>query len=605
MSSLPSDIESALRTYDLKPDGGDEWRCNSPIRPGANSHSFRINALTGEWYDHVSEDKGNFYSLRESLSLPQPSSEKGQAADTKRTFHSLDEYAAAHGITGDVLRKAGWSEKTTYQNRPAFIYETPNGKRVRFIDGQKPKYKPMELGAKACWYGLKKAIFIANEKQTGAIVLCNGEISTITAQAFHIPAFCITGGENRIPDTLLNDLKGLYTGRILIALDCDTKGRQTAAKIATQLTTFASPVIVDLNLTTGGDLADWCKLHTDQAAQTLFALASEKPTHTASDVIETRVTTATPATQAADNYIRRLDMATVASGKSVIIPFASFHRFGGFAKVLMPGKVCGIIAPSGHGKTSFLETWGDKLNQQGHNGIWYGDEWTPDEYHARRVQRYGGATLEQIAMWEVWKQEHRDGIPQEYRAGEELPIDIDAKSLTLSNQIKQWRGEMTYFPGAGRSFEVVLSDASEQIAEMRGRGKHVSFAVWDYIQLFDPDMKDHTVNRHEYALELIKRWTEANDLVSFVGSQVTKEATRDTKDGKMIDSDKAQFIREDKFNLFISLNIRYEEIMNDNGVKETLRTNQATAFIMKNSAGRQGKVNLITGLDKFLWYEAQ
>jgi hypothetical protein len=50
--------------------------------------------------------------------------------------------------------------------------------------------------------------------------------------------------------------------RIIVALDCDTKGRAASQKLVSQLRTAGyTAYAVDLNLGAGGDIADYCKLY--------------------------------------------------------------------------------------------------------------------------------------------------------------------------------------------------------------------------------------------------------------------------------------------------------------------------------------------------------
>ena len=86
-----------------------------------------------------------------------------------------------------------------------------------------------------------------------------------------VPATCITGGaERQIPEALLEILHKAYTGEILIAMDCDDKGKAAARKIYTQLKGIGYAVrMVDMKLPSKGDLADYLRLWSPSA---LYAL---------------------------------------------------------------------------------------------------------------------------------------------------------------------------------------------------------------------------------------------------------------------------------------------------------------------------------------------
>lgn len=275
MSTTADRVLETLQRYELTRDGPTEYRANSPLRPGANSHSFKLTLddATGEkgaYYDHVSGERGSLYELAAALGI-----ETGAApvADTKRAYKDLDDYAAAHGVPGDVLRAAGWQDAAAYQGRPALAFKTRTGLRYRFLDGEKPPYKSV-AGYQSSWYGLERALMLAEETWL-PLVLCNGEISTVVGQHYRVPACCITGGGERgIPDGLLAELKARHDGPVLIAMDCDGKGRQAAATIHAQLPTAS---IVDLGLGDKGDLADFCALHRDEAGVALVHRQSATP----------------------------------------------------------------------------------------------------------------------------------------------------------------------------------------------------------------------------------------------------------------------------------------------------------------------------------------
>lgn len=272
--STADKVLDALRAYDLKPSGANQWRSNSPLRPGSNSHGFTLTVEGGEYGafdDKVSGDSGSLYELAERLGIETPKGLRAAVANTKRAYSGIDDYAAAHGLTADEMRAAGW-EVVTHKGRAALAFKTDSGTRWRFIDGGDPPYiNPLEY--KACWYGLKRAITMA-AKTNGALVICNGEISTVAAQKYGIPACCKTGGETALPKPLLDELKAKWQGAIWLAFDCDETGRKAAAGIVAQL---PAAVAIDLGLGEKGDLADYVMLHTDDAAHGLGVLAVRAP----------------------------------------------------------------------------------------------------------------------------------------------------------------------------------------------------------------------------------------------------------------------------------------------------------------------------------------
>jgi hypothetical protein len=272
--STAARILAALAPYDLKAEREPgKYRCNSPLRPGSNSHAFTLILHDGEhgaYFDHVSDDSGTLYDLAQRLGLDL-SVARQSVADTKRAYSDLADYAQAHGVSAEIFAAAGWSE-TMYQHRPALAFTTQTGTRYRFLDGDKPTYKS-PVGYERCWYGLPRAVQLA--KETGqALVIGNGEASTVVGQHFGLAVCAVTGGEQKeLPPDLLDELKAVYSGPAIIAFDCLDKGAQVAPLLAAQLNAFGFTArSVDLGLGKGGDLADFCRLHTTEAMTALSKL---------------------------------------------------------------------------------------------------------------------------------------------------------------------------------------------------------------------------------------------------------------------------------------------------------------------------------------------
>lgn len=274
MTSTAERVLDVLRGHNLKKQGN-EYRSNSPFRPDSDSRAFTL-VIEGEehgaWHDHVSGESGSLYELAARLGIETPKRETVES--TKRVYRDLDDYAKAHGVTRAVFEAAGWCD-TEHTNRKALSYPTMNGTRWRFLDGAKPYYINQQ-GYKSCWYGLDKAAARAQDLVL-PLVLCNGEASTVVAQHYGIPAACITSsGERAYPLELVQQLRQKWTGEVWIALDCDATGRKAAAEIAQQLD-WVTVRVIDLGLTDGGDLADFCMLHSQHAPARLALLAEDAP----------------------------------------------------------------------------------------------------------------------------------------------------------------------------------------------------------------------------------------------------------------------------------------------------------------------------------------
>lgn len=208
---------------------------------------------------------------------------------TKRAYAGLADYAQAHGLTAADLQRWQW-QQATKAGRKALKFETKTGPRYRFLDGQSPTYIH-ETGYQRSWYGLTDDLIASIDDET-PLVICNGEISTVTGQTYLVPAVCITSGEkSAIPQNLLDELTAAIPGAaILIALDCDQAGRRAAAGMMAQLKAAGFKALaVDLGLSDGGDLADFCMMHGAAAYERLKACAPLDIPESAAPVFTPRV----------------------------------------------------------------------------------------------------------------------------------------------------------------------------------------------------------------------------------------------------------------------------------------------------------------------------
>lgn len=275
MTTTADLVLNYLAGFDLKKERGNNYRCNSPLRPGSNSHAFTLTLDDNEhgaYHDKVSGDSGSLYQLAEALGIPTPVRER-TAESTKRAYRDLKDYAEAHALEDYMLTEAGWKQVTHSSGRPALAFTTRTGTRYRFLDGNKPYYISTS-GYTACWYGLERAVEMARGYDT-PLILCNGEISTITAQTYGLPAAAITGGEKRLPEGLLDQLQQAWNGDVWLAYDCDSTGQRVAREVAQQIGSRAR--IIALGLTDGADLADFIKLHADGNPSAAFWKLTAQP----------------------------------------------------------------------------------------------------------------------------------------------------------------------------------------------------------------------------------------------------------------------------------------------------------------------------------------
>ena len=226
-------IES--RVSDIKKTGSGKYRMSSPLRPGADSFAFTLIVNDGEhgaFLDHNPQggpESGSLYDLAKLLGVelpPMPKNGNGKTPAPK--YQNLADYARGHGVEEAVFTAAGWRNEK-HAGRPALSFPTATGTKRRYLDGQRPKY--MKRGA-PCWYGLDKAAALP-----GPLIFCNGEASTVVGQHYGLAAVTTTAGESsKLPnsqrDNLLSALAKVYSGAIIVALDCDSTGRESAPKLA-------------------------------------------------------------------------------------------------------------------------------------------------------------------------------------------------------------------------------------------------------------------------------------------------------------------------------------------------------------------------------------
>src|SRR5258708_24328712 len=107
-ATIAEQVLAALASYKLKQEKPYHYRCNSPLRPGSDSHGFVLildpDGEHGAYFDHAhEEDHGSLYELAEKLGIPTPwaslQSLRQPVASTKRVYSGLVDYAQAHGHT--------------------------------------------------------------------------------------------------------------------------------------------------------------------------------------------------------------------------------------------------------------------------------------------------------------------------------------------------------------------------------------------------------------------------------------------------------------------------------------------------------------------------
>lgn len=523
------------------------------------------------------------------------SRENGSTPPTsKRGYKDGQDYADQHGLDMVDLTKSGW-EEVEHKARPALKFKTKGGMRWRFLDGDKPAYIS-EYGFTRSWFGLSDKVIQQAKNLNSPLIFCNGEISTIAARFWDVPAITVAGGgEKEIPETLLTELLQRWDGQIAIALDCDDTGRKNSQKIQAQLGDRG--VVIDLGLLDGQDLADYVKLHGSSSLRNLKRL------------IPVSVNAPMSSREAARLTTERLDINNVMVGKPFIMPYQIYHRFGGYARICYPKKLTGAVAMSGHGKTSWLNTGADTLIKRGENGVGIMPEFEGDEYQWDRLQRYSGQngmphiTATMMMEWELWKWENKEGIPRDERMGYELSRDEQRAVTHINNMVESWKGEFTLF-SMGAGIEDSFLEMGDYINSHRAMGEVISFGSFDYIQILKSNEVSNDDNSHEHVLGLIKQFCMDFNIHGFVSSQVNKTADKSARSqNKILESSDMRYVRDDKINCLITLNPLYDGATGEM-IKVTGTNCYATiANIAKNNKGKKGRINQMADFEHLTWLD--
>lgn len=283
------------------------------------------------------------------------------------------------------------------------------------------------------------------------------------------------------------------------------------------------------------------------------------------------------------------------SGNTLIpIPMKDLTHFGGMAEQLLPKKLFGIIAPSGRGKTSAIETWIDEWRLMGFNGMLWGPEWSPEEYGMRYIQRHYGPEVMKIAgavLGGKYKRPLTDYETREALRQIGVSLELPGELFVLTQPVI-----------TGDSLYEVLEPALEAATKV---GKPINYVIFDYLQMMrgGNDRGDIAEN-----LGRLKEAVELLDLIGGVGSQVTKSDSRAATQGESLDSDAMQMARSDALNLALTISRRklasgLPEMMDyDLGEGRGIQPLYvASGRVAKNSLGTEGDVMLYLDGPRMKW----
>jgi hypothetical protein len=136
---------------------------------------------------------------------------------------------ATWGIKPTSWRETWSNGNRSNRMRAALVYPTPLGiDRLRFLDGDRPKYRWLHRGGRAHWYGLKQALALGSG---GPFYLVNGEPSVWAAQQSGVPALSLCGESAHPTPALLHELGEAGVGEIRVVYDNDPAGWHGARRV--------------------------------------------------------------------------------------------------------------------------------------------------------------------------------------------------------------------------------------------------------------------------------------------------------------------------------------------------------------------------------------
>lgn len=284
---------------------------------------------------------------------------------------------------------------------------------------------------------------------------------------------------------------------------------------------------------------------------------------------------------------RLYDYETPRENVPVVFPLPALHSLGGMARVITPGKLIGIVGVSGGGKTSLLETMVDSWLDYGVSSLVWSPEWDADEFIARSAQRYGGVSTDELNLHEIFVHELQNGQP--HKVGIELTTRQLEQSAMAIRKLRQWETEVGYLDCPFLTVGHLQASIETTLKALTFKPRVL---VIDYVQLFYALETNADMTMYNLLMR-IKAVCKAYKLVGVIASQVTKDSTRGQADGQLLDAMAAQYVRDDAFNLFITVNP--DRDANGNYLPSAILS------AVKNSTKVKGKVRVAVDWNRLLF----
>lgn len=288
-----------------------------------------------------------------------------------------------------------------------------------------------------------------------------------------------------------------------------------------------------------------------------------------------------------------LNPAPANSLPPIPFPFKVFHRCGGYARFMRPGKLMAITGVSGGLKTTLARSFTQVLNQWGQDVIWWGPEWTPEEYGESDLQRIGGLDLDQQDTLALWKEAECMGPDAMRKLSADLgltrPTQSEVqRSVTLVDDLIAVPGHTYYIPDMALPLVEVLKLVREITQTKRREGRTVSMFVLDYLQLVNQP-GDQDWKWGERVIGAVK--TELSPLYSGLCGIVTAQSRKGDAErvwaGQAdVTQSSGQGFSDQKFNLYLSITPEFDALRHFTGVLKVA--------VSKNSRGKTDTLRLMT-----------
>lgn len=287
------------------------------------------------------------------------------------------------------------------------------------------------------------------------------------------------------------------------------------------------------------------------------------------------------------HWTRIVDYETPRTIAPVPFPFPALHAFKGLARVIKPGFLIGIVGTSGGGKTTLLESMVDSWLGYHVPSLVWSPEWDGEDFVARAVQRYGGATVEETYLHDLFVYEKQHGIKN--GAGEEMSLAKQQLSSNAIRTLRGWESEVGYLNCPFMTVGHLQASIEATLASISFKPRVL---VIDYVQLLLAMEENGDLTMYNLLMR-IKAICKAFQLVGCIATQVTKESTRAMGAGKVLDGMSARFVNDDAFNLFVTVT----PDMNPDGSYLP----SAILNVAKNSMGQKGKRRVGVHWDRLLF----